>query len=86
MKKIIYVLIACISLFGFTSCVETVPSECIKSTKEVVHVYDFDDLDIIKYEYEGHQYQMHYRHNGNATVAGVVHDPNCKCFSKDSIN
>lgn len=36
-------------------------------------------INVIKYNYDGHWYQMHYHPGGNGSVAGFVHDPNCPC-------
>ena len=37
---------------------------------------------ITHFEYKGHKYIKFEEIYGNASIAGVVHDPDCECFGK----
>ena len=37
----------------------------------------------VHYGYNGHDYIMFIHLSGNSTIAGVVHDPDCHCFSEN---
>lgn len=38
---------------------------------------------ITHFEYKGHKYIKFEELCGNASVGGVVHDPDCECFKKE---
>ena len=37
---------------------------------------------ITTFSYKGHDYLRYYHYAGNATVAGITHDPDCPCREK----
>ena len=38
--------------------------------------------EITEFNYKGHRYLKYYHLGGNATVAGITHDPDCPCREK----
>lgn len=40
---------------------------------------------ITEFNYKGHRYLKYYHRAGNATVAGITHDPDCPCREKGGV-
>ena len=67
MKKILFGLLITLSLVG-----------CKEKHTRIVHYENV--LQVIKFEFEGHNYMaIEVSNTGHTNIAGVVHDPNCPC-------
>ena len=42
--------------------------------------------EITEFNYKGHRYLNYHHYAGNATVAGITHDPDCPCREKGGEN
>lgn len=42
--------------------------------------------EIAEFNYKGHRYLKYHHYAGNATVAGIIHDPDCPCREKGGEN
>jgi len=71
MKRMLFVLLAAVSLSGCASEVSEVREE---KTKTLYLKNSMDSYSIRKFEYDGHEYVAF----GQGNSLSVVHDPNCK--------
>ena len=75
MKRVFTVFFFVTSMVFFTGCRHNSETE-IKNVDTVDYVY--------RTEFEGHTYIM-FKQNGwnnDHNITGIVHDPDCKCFTK----
>lgn len=72
-KKMKKLLLTTAVILGLASC------------EDETMVYDLRDQEnlptpyVIHFEYKGHDYILFRTMGGNCSIAGVVHDPDCKC-------
>lgn len=85
--KILITFAAALSLL-FMSCSREPDYRSVSIDPDIIQVsakdthsnYEFRfEIYVIKYTYEGHWYQYHYRPSGYSSIGGVVHDIDCPC-------
>ena len=74
MKKLISFI--CLVAIIFSSCTQT---------QEEKNLNTQTSKDVSEFEYNGHKYIKFTWGKGYFATSGVVHNPNCPCFSNDSI-
>ena len=74
MKKSI--LFMCLVAIVFGSCTQT---------QEEKNLNTQTNKGVSEFEYNGHKYIKFDWGRGRCSTTGVVHDPDCPCFSEDSI-
>ena len=82
--KCLFILAAALAL-TFTSCIWA-PEEAKIETEDIRNDPRKASMYIdraVHYGYNGHDYIMFIHLSGNSTIAGVVHDPDCHCFSEN---
>ena len=87
MKNLIIAKILCIMAvcFIFTQCDNIPKHDTVEEsniTEYQINLIEAGTVNVYKYEFEGHVFQLH-RFDSNIT--GIVHDPNCPCYGRDSI-
>lgn len=83
-RKYLFILAAALTV-TFTYCIWTpedvkIETEDIRNDPRKTYMY-IDKA--VHYGYNGHDYIMFIHLSGNSTIAGVVHDPDCHCFSEN---
>ena len=102
MKKLIFPLLALIAIICLTNCAGTVSKESdattmsepvVEYTEELVSensegfVSDYDHIGAVRhFKYRNHSYIQFDISGGQCAKAGVIHDPDCKCRKKSSID
>ena len=82
--KYLFILAAALTV-TFTSCIGIqdevkIEAEDVRDNPRQASMY----IDrAVHYNYEGHDYIMFIHLSGNSSIAGVVHDPDCHCFSEN---
>lgn len=76
MKKLKFITFMClVAVFG-GSCTQT---------QEEKNLYSQINKEVFEFEYNGHKYIKFQWGCGNQIRCGVVHNPDCPCFSNDSV-
>lgn len=76
MKKLKLISFICLVAVIFGSC---------NPSQEEKNLGTQNHKDVSEFEYNGHKYIKFKWGSGHYTTAGVVHDPDCPCFSNDSV-
>ena len=75
-RYLLYLLL--VFVIFFSSCNKKYENiEEAQPTKNLIILDDFYDIETSTANYNEHQYIIFYRSNGNASMMGVTHDPDC---------
>lgn len=76
MKKLKFITFMCLVAVFLGSCTQT---------QEEKKVYTQINKEVYEFEYNGHKYIKFRWGCGSQIRCGVVHNPDCPCFSNDSV-
>ena len=76
MKKLKFITFMCLVAVFWSSCTQT---------QEEKNLYTQTNKEVSEFEYNGHQYIKFRWAVGDQARCGVVHNPDCSCFSNDSV-